>query len=163
MNATSQSVFNPQTFMQSTVDEANATEVVLVPEGDYTAVSGPINEDSFKDFPITQGPRTGEKFYRMDVVWNINDDNGQLQELLGRPPSVRQGIGLDITKEGSLEMGKGRNVELGLLREALGQNQSGRNWSPVMLGGQLAKIHVKHRLDKKTGKTYVDVDRVTKA
>ena len=133
------SAFNPGQFMQTTVNEANSTEIVLVPEGDYTAVTAPINEDSFKSFDIKEGNRAGEKFYRMDVKWNINDDGGQLRELLGRDPSVTQGIGLDFTKEGALEMGKGRNVALGQLREALGQNVSGKPWSPIMLGGQVAQ------------------------
>src|SRR5687768_6069829 len=143
MNAPATSVFNPATFMQTTTDEATSTEVILIREGDYTAVSGPINEDSFKEIPIVNGPRAGEKSYQMNVKWQLDDPEGKLQEELGRPPVAMQNIWLDIGKDGSMEMGKGRNVELGLLREALGQNASGRNWSPVMVGGQYAKVHVK--------------------
>lgn len=154
------SAFNAAAFMQTTVNEGNSTEVILLPEGEYVAVSGPINEDSFKSFDIKEGARAGEKFYRLDLIWDLEDSDGRLAEYLGRKPTARQSIGLDLTREGGIEMGKGRNVSLGRLREALGQNASGRPWSPVQLGGQAAKIKVKHRMDKKNGQTYVEVVEV---
>lgn len=155
--------FNPEMFLNMSTNEANSTELLQVPEGEYTAVTQGIGPDSFKRFPIKQGARIGQDFIRLDVSWVINDEGGKLKDYLGREPKINQGIGLDVNPDGTLEMGKGKNVALGQLREALGQNQAGRPWSMSQLGGQVAKIKVKHRLDAATGRTYVDVGAVTKA
>jgi len=161
MNAQVNPMFNPSTFLNVQVSEANSTELILVPEGEYTAVSGPVSEDSFREYDIKKGQRAGSKGYAIDLVWNINDEGGALATYLGRTPTARQSVMLDIRADGTLEFGKGRNVSLGRLREAVGQNQTGRNWSFGLLGGQVAKIKVKHRIDG--DRTYVEVSEVNKA
>lgn len=154
-------MFNPEAFLQTTIDTELSTEALQVPPGEYDAVSSGISADSFKSFKIGKGERAGQFFRRLDVEWNINDPDGKLKEYLGRDPKVRQQIPLDIRPDGGLETGKGRNVALGQLREALGQNQSGRPWSFSSLGGQPAKITIAHRIDG--DRTYVDVKAVAKA
>ena len=155
--------FNPELFLNTTVNDANSTEVLQVPPGEYRAVSSGVGPQSFSAFPIKRGDRAGETFYRLDVEWTIDDPEGKLKEFLGREPKVRQGIPLDISKDGTIDMGKGRNVGLGRLRSALNQNTNGKPWSMSQLGGQVAKIQVKHRLDENTGRTHVDVADVAKA
>lgn len=152
--------FNPELFLNSTIETALSTELLLIQEGEYTAVSAPVTAESFQTFDIKKGDRAGQKAVRLDIVWQINDDSGALKEYLGRPPTVRQGIMLDIKADGTLENGKGRNVTLGQVREALGQNMTGRPWNFGMLGGQVAKIKVKHNLYN--GKTFAEVAAVTK-
>lgn len=159
MNA---AVFNPELFLNTQVTEANATELLPVPEGEYIAVSDPVTADSFKSYDITKGDRAGQKGHSLNIQWNINDEGGVLKEQLGRKPTARQNIMLDIKQDGNLEFGKGRNVELGRLRDALGQNGQGQPWAFSMLGGQLAKISIKHTLDKDTGRLYVNVVKVAK-
>ena len=154
------SPFNAELLMGTTISEANSTELIKVPEGEYIAVSEPINAESFKEFDIKRGERAGQKGLKLNVVWLINDDSGALKEMLGRAPKVTQGIMLDRGPQG-LEMGKGKNVGLGRLREALGQNKTGVPWSFSMLGGSVAKIKVKHRIDG--ADTYVEVSDVTAA
>lgn len=155
-------VFNPELFLNTTVTEANSTELLPVPEGDYIAVSDPVTAESFNSYDITKGERAGQKGHSVVVNWRINDEGGALKEMLGRAPTARHNIMLDIKPDGGLEFGKGRNVEIGRLREALGQNGNGQPWSFSMLGGQLAKISIKHTLDKVTGRLYVNVAKVTK-
>jgi hypothetical protein len=75
-------------------------------------------------------------------------------------PSVSQSLMLDMTESGALAVGTNKNVNLGRLREALGQNVSGRPWSPNMLQGQVARISVKHRLWE--DKTFAEVKGVVK-
>jgi hypothetical protein len=152
--------FNAELLMGQQLNDANSTELIKVPEGEYTAVSEPISAESFKEFDIRRGERAGTKGLKLNVVWLINDDSGALKEMLGRAPKVTQGIMLDRGPQG-LEMGKGKNVGLGRLREALGQNKTGIPWSFSMLGGQVAKIKVKHRIDG--ADTYVEVSDVTQA
>jgi hypothetical protein len=152
--------FNAELLMGTTLDEANATEMIRVPEGEYIAVSEPITAESFKEFDIRKGDRAGTKGLKLNIKWLINDDTGGLKEMLGRPPSVLQGIMLD-RGPGGLEMGKGKNVGLGRVREALNQNKTGVPWNFSMLGGQVAKIKVKHRMDG--DQTYVEVSDITAA
>jgi hypothetical protein len=155
-------MFNPEVFLSTQVTEANATELLNVPEGEYVAVSGPVSAESFRSFDIKRGDRAGSKGFAVDLEWTINDESGALKAFLGRAPKVRHSLNLDIRQDGSLEFGQGRNVELGRLREALGQNGSGAPWAFSMLGGQVAKISVKHTLDAASGRTYVNVNKVAK-
>jgi hypothetical protein len=155
-------MFNPELFLNQTISESNSTELLPVPEGEYVAVSDPVNAESFKSYDIKTGDRAGQKGHSLNIQWNINDESGQLKELLGRKPTARQNIMLDIKSDGNLEFGKGRNVELGRLREALGQNGNGQPWAFSRLGSQVAKIKVKHTLDQGTGRLYVNVVSVTR-
>jgi hypothetical protein len=160
MNAEAHVPFNPETLLNTQITEANSTELIPIPEGEYIAVSEPVTAESFKEFDIKRGENAGKKGLNLYISWAINDDSGQLKELIGRPPKARQSIMID-RGPGGIEMGKGRNVALGKLREALGQNQTGRPWAFSMLGGQVAKIVVKHRIDG--ANTYAEVVAVTKA
>jgi hypothetical protein len=153
--------FNPEQFLGAQFNEANSTELLPIPEGEYIAVSDPVGLESFKQFDIKKGDRAGQKGMMLILKWNINDENGQLKEHLGRAPQARQSVMLDMGQGGTLEFGKGRNVGLGRVREALGQNLTGKPWAFSMLGGAVAKIKVKHRIDG--GNTYAEVTEVTKA
>jgi hypothetical protein len=57
-------------------------------------------------------------------------------------------------------MSKGKNVSLGKLREAVGQNKPGKPWSPAHLNGAQLDVLVTHRADKDTGDIYAEVKRV---
>lgn len=153
-------IFNPEIFLNMQHQEANSTELLPVPDGEYIAVSDPITEKSFLVYDIKNGDRAGQKGVSLIVVWNINDESGSLKELLGREPKVRQNIYLDIKQDGTMEFGKGRNVELGRLREALGQNGNGQPWAYSMLGGKTAKINVKTSINAKDQKSYTNVTKV---
>lgn len=154
--------FNPELFLNVQHEQANATELLPVPDGDYIAVSDPITEKSFNTYDIKSGDRAGTKGVSLIIIWNINDENGVIKEQIGRTPTVRQNIMLDFNKDGGLEFGKGRNVELGRLREALGQNGNGQPWAMSMLGGKTARVSVKTTLSTKDQKMYTNVAKVTK-
>ena len=154
--------FNPEMFLNLTFNESNSTELLPVPDGEYIATSDPITEKSFMEYDIKNGDRAGQKGRSLIVVWNINDEGGALKTLLGRSPSVRQNIMLSISDNGDLSFGKGQNVELGKLREALGQNGTGTPWSFAMLGGKVAKVGVKSTLSTKDQKMYTNVTKVAK-
>lgn len=154
------SLFNPELFLNTVQTEANSTELLPVPDGEYIAVSEPITDKSFIEYTIKNGDRAGEKGLMLKVIWAINDEGGSLKELLGRSPKVGQTIMLDVTKDGGLEFGKGRNVALGQLRAALNQNGNGQPWSFPMLGGKVAKINVKTDINKSDQKSYTNVNKV---
>lgn len=162
MNDQVNPTFNPEQFLGMEVVGENATEYVLVPEGDYVGTCGPISADNFKQYAIKEGPNAGGMFRSLRLTWDLNDEGGALQELLGMPPKVPQGIRLDLNKDGSIDIGKGRNVDLGRLRTALNMNDGNTPFNFPNLGGQTARLKVKHRMDKKTNKVYSEVTEVSR-
>lgn len=134
-------MFNPEQFLDQQFTEANDTKLVPVPVGEYTAIAGEVKcrQWQSKADPSKSG-------LTLDITWEIDDS--AVKELLGRDKvTVRQGIMLDLTDSGSMDMGKGRNVGLGRLREALNLNQPGQAFSFSMIPGRLAKVAVTHRID----------------
>lgn len=152
------STFNPELFLQTTHTEAADTVLLPVPEGEFLAVSSPVTAESIRQFDIKRGERAGTKGLAVDVEWTINDD--EVKTALGRTPKVRQSLMLDLTPDGNgIDFGRGKNVGLGRLRDALGQNQNGQPWNFSMLGNQVARIKVKHRMHE--DKIYAEVTEVT--
>lgn len=126
--------FDPELFVQSTVEEALSTTRVPVPEGEVRAV--------VKDL---KGRETQNGSPILDVYWAIDDQT--VRDVTGLDePTVRQSLFLDLTPNGNLDMAKGKNVDLGRLRAALGQNEAGKPWSPNMMIGKVAKVMVSQRL-----------------
>lgn len=134
--------FDPNQFLDMTVTESNDTVVVPVPEGEYVAVA---DEVKVRPWSSKDGSSAG---LALDIVWTIDDEN--LKQQLGRSKiTVKQGIMLDITPENGLDMGKGKNVSLGRLREAIGKNAPGTPFAFSQIPGSLCKVVVKHRMDDK--------------
>ena len=133
------STFNPEDFMNQQHDEANSTTSTPVPEAEYVAIA-----DTPKIVPWQKkdGSASGLK---LEIDWIIPDD--ALAAELGRKEvKVRQQQMLDLTESGALDFGKGRNVGLGRLREAVDLNKPGKPFSFAMIAGRQAKIAVKHRV-----------------
>ncbi len=133
-------MFSPDQFLDMPIEGSNDTKIVPVPVGEYTAVAEDVKVRQWqaKDDPSKSG-------LALDIVWSI-DDAG-LRELFGREKiTCKQGIMLDLTDSGSIDMGKGRNIGLGRLREALSLNEPGQPFSFTMILGRLAKVSIKHRV-----------------
>ena len=131
------STFNPEQFLDQQVTETNDTKIVPVPVGDYTAVATEV-----KCRPWQKNENSG---LALDITWEIDD--ASVKEFLGRDKvTVKQGVMLDVTESGGLDMGKGRNVGLGRLREALNLNTPGQPFSFSMIPGRVAKVKVSHRI-----------------
>lgn len=135
------STFNPDTFLNTESTEANATQYTPCPEGEFNA-----SIKAIKPRVLTDGRAV------LDVTWIVDDETAR-QETGMAEPSVRQTLWLDVTESGGLDFGKGKNVGLGRLRDAVGQNQSGKPWAPGMLVGQVAKVKVAHSIDKRDNVT----------
>lgn len=142
----SASVFNPDTFMNTTTTDALSTTYTPVPEGEWNAVVKEIK------------PRQAKEAIILDVLWAVEEPE-VIQATGMKVPIVRQSIFLDMTESGGLDIGKGKNIGLGKLREALGQNQKGQAWAPGNMLGGVAKIRVAHRMYEDT--IQADVKGVT--
>lgn len=135
MNATT---FDPATFLNATYDEALDTKVVPCPVGEYLGLAEKVE---VKQWASKDGSSSGLKLV---ILWDIQDEN--VKQLLGRDTvRVPQDQMLDLTETGALDMGKGKNVGLGRIREALGLNTPGEPFAFSMIQGRLAKVKVSHR------------------
>lgn len=135
--------FNPDTFMTEQQTVQLDTEYTLIPEGEYQAV--------IKDV-IPRVVAGGSSI--LDLVWLIDDES--VRELTGmEEPTCKQGLWLDLDANNHLEGGANKNLALGKVRTALGQND-GQPWSPTMLLGQPAMVYI---APDKTGK-YSNVTQV---
>jgi hypothetical protein len=130
--------FDPATFLNTTFTEANDTKVIPVPAGEYLAISEKVE---IKPWSSKDGSNSGIK---LEIVWDIQDEN--VKALIGRDVvKVTQQQMLDLTDTGALDLGKGKNVGLGRIREALGLNTPGEPFAFGMIQGRMAKVAVSHR------------------
>jgi len=121
--------FNPDTFLTEEQNVILETEFTAIPEGDYDGIIKDIKPDT-----------TPKGSHLLAVTWLI--DSEEVREHTGMPePTCRQTIWLDLDENGKLAGGSNKNIGLGKLRDALGQND-GSPWSPSMLLGQPAYVHV---------------------
>jgi len=160
--------FDPDTFMQQNVDAPLETEFKLCPAGEYTAMIDDFTSEAFEqyDFEYQKGNRAGQSgtMTKFSCPFIINDDKARA-ELNRDKVVVSKQIILDIDTTGGLDFGVNKNVPLGQIREAVGQNQPG-NWSISQLRGA-GPVHVKvdhitfKRKDGTSGKR-AEISRVVK-
>ena len=147
--------FDPTTFLNTTVEEANDTKLTPCPVGEYLAVATKVDA---KPWASKDGSSSG---VRLEVTWEIDDAN--VKALTGRDKvTSRQSLMLDLNESGNgLDLGKGKNVGLGRLREALDLNTPGEAFAFSMIEGRLAKVAVSHRVNGED--IYDEVKKVAKA
>jgi hypothetical protein len=150
------SSFNPDTFLDTIVETPFETHrTTLPPKDNYLgAVDGLATR-------IVESKGQGAKVI-LDVDWEILDDEAKLQLNLDKIV-VRQSVFLDFDETGKLARGINKNIQLGQIRDAVGQNTSGA-WAPRMLkGAGPAQLKISERSDEKNPSVkYNDVDRVTR-
>jgi hypothetical protein len=130
--------FDPQAFLEAAYTESNDTKLIPVPEGTFPAIADKITP---RTWTSKDGTSSG---VALDITWIIEDES--VKEHCARDTvTCRQGIMLDMTDEGKLDMGRGKNVGLGLLREALNMNEAGIPFSFANIAGRFANVEVKHR------------------
>ncbi len=120
------SMFTPEQFVNMSTEAGFDTKRTNVPEGEYIAV---IKDKSFR---VEESKKDGRSFVVLDVRWRI-DDSALAEKLNLREVLVTQSLFLDVDAGGKLEKGPNKNIALGKLLEALGQNTG--PWTPGMLDG----------------------------
>lgn len=135
--------FNPDTFMQEQQEVTLDTTFTAIPAGEYPGI--------IKEVIPGTTPNGSNK---MDVVWLL--DSEEVRSHTGmEEPTCKQTVWLDLDANNHLQSGTNKNIGLGKLREALGQND-GSPWSPTMLVGCPAIVLIE---PDKTGK-YTNVTNV---
>jgi len=141
MKGNKMSQFDAEAFMNSSTTDANSTQYNPVPEGEFQAAIASVT------------PRvTGTGKALLNIGWKVDDETVRTETGMAES-IVYQTIWLDVTESGGLDTGKGKNVGLGKLRDALGQNKPGAPWSPGMMVGQVALVRVGHSIDKRDNVT----------
>jgi hypothetical protein len=134
-------MFDAEAFQNSVITDANSTATLPWPPGDYV---GTIKKAEIRSGTISKGDRTGQPWAGVSV--QVEVDRSFLPE--GCSTLASGMVMLDLTDAGGLDTSKGRNVNLGRLREAAGLNQPGQPFSFPMLEGRTVKISTGHRVDK---------------
>lgn len=133
------SPFDMDQFMNSSSEGPGSTTITPVPVGEYFAT---IDENVKAE---TYSRKDGSTGLRLALTFNIIDNDGSIKAAMdGRDPKLTHSYFVDTTPQMTLDMSKGKNVQLNRLREALSQNGEGA-WNVSMLrnAGPL-KISVKH-------------------
>jgi hypothetical protein len=148
--------FDPTTFLNQTLDQANDTKITPCPVGEYLAIAEKVD---VKPWSSKDGSSSGLK---VNILWEIQDEN--VKALLDRDKIlVPQDIMLDLNESGEgLDMGKGKNVGLGRLREALDLNKPGEPFSFSMIQGRPATVAVSHRTGQNPEDIFHEIKRVAK-
>jgi hypothetical protein len=117
---------------------------------------GIIDKVSPRQWQSKDGSMSG---IALDIIWLVEDSG--VRQALGRDTiTVKQGIMLDLTSQGGIDDGEGKNIGLGRLREAVNKNNPHEPFSFAMLPGLSAKIAVTHRISGED--TFAEVKAVTK-
>lgn len=160
--------FDPEAFMRQHVDAPLETEFTSVPQGEYLASIDDFDSSAIEsiDFTYKRGPNAGSPGKMLKLTLPFVIDDAAVKQALGRDKVVvTKQVILDTDDNGSLAIGTNRNVELGRIREAVGQNGNGP-WSIMNLRGAgpvMVKIaHVEFdRRDGSKGKR-TEVERVVR-
>ena len=143
------SVFDPSVFLDAQQNEVNEkrppipTENPDASDGLYTAVIGEIKADSGT---IGKGERIGQPWISMVIPLRLQVP--AVVQALGLPPelTLTDRAFLDLTPQGSIDNGKGKNRQQRAYRDACSMNKPGEPFSWRMLQGKVVKVKVSHEL-----------------
>lgn len=149
-----QSTFDEDVFLNTEIKEPMETRFTPVPDDDYLA----FIDDNLAFRRVNDSPV-------VDVTYILSDCDALKEKLGMERLTVRQSLFIDVDGQGRIVFGPNKNIRLGRLREALGQNKAGKPWSFAHLkGAGPVKIHVIQRPDKNDPTViYNDVTRVAAA
>lgn len=144
----SNSVFDPQNFLDAQITDANEkrppvpTENPDTADGMYTALIGEIKDT--KSGTIGKGDRTGQPWLSVQVPLKLQIPASV--QALGLPAEFQltDGVFIDLTPSGAVDNSKGKNVRQRIYRDATGTNVPGEPFSWRMLQGKVVKVKVTH-------------------
>lgn len=127
--------FDKDMFLAVTYDDANDTERTLFPIGECVAQT--IEEIDILPPEARTDAETGETTEtrpQLKLKIRVREDHAErIRAEFGYDPNkpvyFNYRFRLDINAEGHLEFGPNKNIALGQLRAAVGQNNPGESWS----------------------------------
>lgn len=159
MDTSTGQAFDVNAFLNESIDAELDTKIVPIPEGEHMGQIG----TGEKDIDISGGvsEKNNKPWMRADIRIRLTDPNLATQ-LQREEVWARYSVMIDLNEQGKFDTRPQRNVNVGKLRDAVGQNRAGTPWNWMLLKGQPIKVKIKHR-KADDGNIYSDVVAVTKA
>lgn len=157
------SPFDASSFLNQTVDAPMSTSIPACPEGEYKMMIS-ADSDITSWFGEAKWNKNGIDHTEATCTIPVEILDDALRQKLGREKvTSRIKMFLDLKPDNSLDTSEGKNVRLGALRAALGQNDS-PGWTFARLSGAGPFIgRVTQSSDKKDPSIkYDEVTRVSK-
>jgi len=153
--------FDPAELANIQIEGEMATKTTPIPEkgNPYPAQ---IREVTGRAGESTNNSGEARKWQSLVVSFNV-EVGPDIAAELGREPGAPDPVSsmmlfLDLDESGTgLALGTNKNVKLGKLREAVGQNGPGP-WTPKMLEGQPCRVIISHNV--RDGDTFDQVSKV---
>lgn len=150
MNDVPSSLFDPQQFLETEITGEMATKYVDILPGRYNMQVREITSRRVIPDDSSKKPFTTIEFSCAIDGSERTPTGVTLKELTGRDENFARYKGfLDLTDSGTIDLGPGRNVALGALREATGLNNPLQPFKINMLKGQVFNGEVFLRPDDK--------------
>lgn len=133
------SPFDPTIYSQMTFNQNASTESFPVPVGEHTCIIDKTELKAWENKDKTNGG------LKVTFTLSAEDSDGKIKETTGRDKNtLRYEFILDMNEDGKgLDFGKGRNLRLGRLQEAVGI-APGQPWSFDSFTGRRLIAKVKH-------------------
>ena len=136
---TDASMFDPQSFLEATLDAPTERRPPLPVERDYTAVIGEV-----KSHVWSKEGKSGIRWevpLLIEIPADLQGDVGGLQNV-----TLSDSIFIDVTPQGTIDNAPGRNSGLRRYREATNMNNPGDSFSARKMQGVAVKVKIKHEL-----------------
>jgi len=143
------SQFDPNTFLDAQQTEVNEKRPPLPTEnpddenGLYTAVIGEIKTDAGT---IGKGDRIGQPWVSMLIPLRIQVPAAVQGLGLPKEMTITDRAFLDLTPQGGIDNGKGKNRQQKAYRDACDLNNPGEPFAWRMLTGKVVKVKVSHEM-----------------
>lgn len=148
--------FNPDDLLNLQLEGANDTKLIQIPADTYIGVIKAMDITE-----VTQRADNGDEVKRQVLRVSIGIDNEAVKEATGMAdPRGRWDCFLDLTPNGGLDMGKGKNVNLGKIREAVGMNDPTQPFSMRAMVGRPLQATFELKKDKKSGDMFSNITKV---
>lgn len=150
--------FDPALFLDATISEPSVRRPPLPAGREIIGVIGEVKSRSWRgrEDPTKSG-------ISIDVPVKLDlTPHPDLIQLLGgiTELTLTDGIMLDTTPQGGIDMAPGKNPKIRRYREALDMNKPGDVWSPRMMQGRMIKVKIGHRIVDR--ETYDQIEGVVK-
>lgn len=157
-------MFDVKQFLNQTVNAPMATTIIPAPEGEWLAqVSTKVTIEEWFGEAKWNDKSSGKEKTQTTAKIPIEIIDPKAKEKVPRETlMVNYDMFLDFDDQGRLATGEDKNVRLGALREAVGQNVPG--WTfPNLFGAGPFMAKVVHTKDeKRPDETFAKISRVAK-
>lgn len=140
-------IFNPEQYLNATMETPLEKRDPLLasgatPDGCYYAT---IKEVKARQWEGKTEKTAGKSGIAWDVQLEVDVPEAQRSTQGTDKRIVFDSIMLDLTEQGMIDAGKGKNGRLMMYREALDMNKPGDSFSALKMVGRPVKIKIDHR------------------